>query len=75
MPSVTINFSAAHATRLQTALAANDRLLDENGAPRAATIADLKAYIVSDLKQLVRSTEQRAAARAAAQATTDIDIT
>ena len=68
MPSVTINFSAAHAQRLQAALEANER----SGAP--ATLADLKQYIISDLKQLVRRTEQRAAARAAAQATTDIDI-
>ena len=69
MPSVTINFSAAQAQRLQAALEANTR----SDAP--ATLADLKQYIISDLKRLVRRTEQRAAARAAAQATTDIDIT
>ncbi len=75
MASVTINFSAAHATRIQDALTESMDLVDEVGDPRPATIADLKAYIGSDIRQFVRTSERRVARAAAASASTDVDIT
>ena len=68
MASFTINVTAANATRLQNALTES---LDME---EPATLADLKDYVIQDLKQLCRSSEQRVAA-AAAQPTDYPDIT
>ena len=75
MPSLTINFSTAHATRIQAALEQVLRLEDENGEPRAATLVDLKNYVVRDVKQLVRTAEKRVARRAAEAVIADVDLT
>ena len=64
MASVTINFTAANAARLRDAMAETRSLKDKNGDPRPATVADLKEYIIEDLKQLVLNSERRVAARA-----------
>lgn len=70
MPQITLDLSAAHATRLQDAL--TEAL--ELDAP--ATIDDAKDYIIADLKQFVRTSEQRVAGRAAREAVAaDVDIT
>jgi hypothetical protein len=61
MPIIEITLSQAAATRLQNALQETLNLSDEEGAPRAATMADAKEYIVSDLKQLIRTSERRVA--------------
>ena len=76
MPSVTLQFSAAHATRIQAALEETRELVDEEtGEPRAATLADLKEYIIADVTQFVRTSEKRAAARASQSSLTYVDLT
>ena len=69
MASITINFSAEHAARIQTALEVALEL------DHPATVADLKNYIVTDVKQLVRNTERRIAREAAEAPITDVDLT
>ena len=69
MPSVTINFDAAQATRLQDALTESLELETPAG------VADLKNYIVSDLKQFVRSSEKRVARKVAESTISDVEIT
>jgi len=68
MATLTINFTAANAARLQDALQ-ESIIID-----RPATLADLKEYVITDLKQLVRNSERRAAARAALPGT-DVELT
>ncbi len=75
MPSVTLNFSAAHATRIRAALEAGGNLVDEDGVPRPATVADLKNYIIKDVAKFVRNSEQRAAREAAASGVSWVNIT
>jgi hypothetical protein len=69
MPTISLTLSGAAATRLQGALEESLDLTDEDGEPRAATLADAKDYIVQDLKQLIRTSEKRVAAAAAATGT------
>jgi len=59
MATLTINFTAPNATRLQNALQESLALEDP------ATLADLKEYVMLDLRQLVRTSERRVAAAAA----------
>jgi hypothetical protein len=75
MPTLTINFSAEHAVRIQDALQEALALTDGNGDPRAATLADLKDYVVADLRQFVRTSEKRVARQAAEMAVDYVDIT
>ena len=75
MASVTINFSTEHAVRIQSALEQTLMLKDENGDPRPATVADLKTYIVADVRQFVRSAERREAARVSRVGIDDVDLT
>jgi hypothetical protein len=75
MPSITINFSAEHASRISAALTETLSLTDAEGAPLAATVEDLKTYIIKDIRQLVRNSELRVAERAAREQATNIDIT
>jgi len=69
MPSVTINFTAANADRLKTALKQSLQLEDD------ATVEDLKTYIIADLKQLVRHAERREAQRIAMSNSDPVEIT
>jgi hypothetical protein len=69
MASITINFTAAPATRLAAALQ------ETLGLDAPATLAELKDYIVTDLKQIVRTSEKRAAIAAAATGAADVNIT
>ena len=58
MASITINFSSAVAQRL--AVAFQEAL----GLDDPATSANIKAYIIADMKQVVRSAEREIARRA-----------
>jgi hypothetical protein len=69
MASITITTSGANATRV---LAAIEESL---GLEQAATDQDVKDYIVTDLKQLVRTSERRVAEEAANPDPVDVDIT
>ena len=75
MASLTLNFSAAHAVRIKAALEAGGGIVDEDGNPRSATVADLKKYIIKDVAKFVRNSEQRAAREAAASGVSWVDIT
>lgn len=75
MPSVTLTFSAAVATRLQDAIEETYHLQDDDGNPVAATAEDLKQTIINNLKSLVRASEIRVARRAADLTITDVDVT
>jgi hypothetical protein len=69
MPTLTIDFSNAHGARIQDALTEAFEL----EAP--ATMEDLKAYVIADVKQFVRTSEKRVAAQAAQANVTDVDLT
>jgi len=69
MPSITINFSPEHATRIQ------DALTYALGLEQPATAADLKAYVIADVRQLVRNTEKRMAEEAASAPIDYVDLT
>jgi hypothetical protein len=69
MPTLTIDFSAEHGQRIQDALTESLNL----DAP--ATMADFKAYVIQDVRQLVRNSEKRVAAAAATDLITDVDLT
>ena len=75
MEKLSINFSGAHAKRIQSALEEVLDLVDSEGEPRAATMADLKEYIIADVRQFVRTSEKRVARRAADTSVRYIDIT
>ena len=75
MAKLSINFSDAHATRIQSALEEAMDLVDTEGEPRSATMADLKEYIIADVRQFVRTSEKRVARRAADTSVSTIDIT
>ena len=75
MATVTLNISAANATRLQDALGESMELRDEDEEPRLANMGDLKEYIISDLVQFVRNSERRVARRAADLTLTPVAIT
>lgn len=75
MPSVTLNFSAEHATRIQAALEDKGGLVDEEGVPRSATVADLKKHIIMDVAKFVRASELKAAKRAVVSSVSWVDIT
>lgn len=64
MADVTITIPQDQVQRLQDAFTFVLEPVDENGDPRQADLADLKGYIIADLKQFVRSAEKRAAAAA-----------
>lgn len=65
MPTLTITFTAAQATRIQTAFA--KRL----GKP-APDMADLKQWVVARIKDVVLDEERGAAIKAVQQSHTDI---
>ena len=69
MASITITFSAAAATRISTALQ------ESQGLPDPATADEIKEYLTTDLKQMVRSSERRVAVKAANPTPNDVIIT
>lgn len=66
MPTITLNLSAIAATRLRAAIAETLDLTDDDGESRDATANDVKGYIIGDLKQLIRTSERRVAAKVVA---------
>lgn len=72
MPSVTLTLSQENLDRIVAALD-GARKDDDSSAPDA-TPADVKAYVINKVKQLVAEQERREALRAAAVVTpVDID--
>lgn len=71
MPDVQITITVPEA-QVPRVRAAFTRVL---GLSQPATGADIKGYIISKLKQVVRAAERGAAAEAQREAETDVDIT
>ena len=63
MPAITITTSGANATRVAAAIQ------ESLGLDAPATAQEIKNYIISDLKQLVRSSERRVAVDAVVDGT------
>jgi hypothetical protein len=70
MPSITLNLTNTQAARIGDALTVS--LADED---QPATVADVKAYLITKLKQLVKSHEKDLMIVAAREAATDLEIT
>lgn len=64
MPTFSIDLTAQQATRLAAAFGKFFNLVDEAGAPRAATTEEVKAYMRHELKKIVLI-QERADAEAA----------
>jgi hypothetical protein len=76
MASITLTFSAAHATRIQDALTEKLGLVDQDGDPRPATVAEFKAYLVNEIRQFVVDHERLVERRIIEAAAPDlVDIT
>lgn len=76
MPSVTLQFSVEHATRIQDALeraGLNDR--DEDDNPLPITVENFKNFLISHTSRFVRDSERQVARDAADQSVADVDIT
>lgn len=67
MPSFTLTVNAAIAARIDKAFGRYWNLKDAQGAPRDATAAEVKTYLVRQLKAVVIQQEQRTAEAALAQ--------
>ena len=61
MPSITITTDAENAARLASAIGLLLDLKDVNNMPRSATLAEVKALIVNNLKAVVRQQERQTA--------------
>lgn len=64
MPDITISLTAPQATRVATALGAAMGLVDENNAPRAATLTEARDFLRQQMVDIVRAQERRAAEKA-----------
>lgn len=73
MPTLSIDMTAQQATRVAAALGKDRGLTDANGAPRSATAAEVRAWVIDVLKRLVHGTELRAA-QEAVQQPSNLDI-
>jgi hypothetical protein len=75
MPSMTLTVDAAQAARLTAAFGRYWHLTNPDGTPRDATLAEVRDYLVRQLRGVVREMD-RANARAAAEATiSDLTVT
>ena len=63
MPTISIALSNIAARRLR------DALTESTNSDDPATLGDVKAYIIADLKQLIRTSEKRVATEAAVSGT------
>ena len=63
MPTISIALSNIAARRLR------DALTESTNSDDPATLGDVKAYIIADLKQLIQTSEKRIAALAAVSGT------
>jgi hypothetical protein len=69
MPSATVTFTAAQATRITNSLGATLGLTDGSGNPRAATAAEYNDWLRDTTKRMVQGAElQQAHASIAAPA-------
>ena len=77
MPTLTIDVTAPHATRVAAAVGKLLNLMDTATppAPRAATMAEVKAWVIDYIKGMTLAQERAVAADVAAVAVTPVDPT
>lgn len=75
MGQITIDTTAPADARLVDAFTDRLQPVDGGGAPRNATPADVKAWLINQMKAVVHSYETRLANEAASAAITPIDPT
>lgn len=61
MATITITVTAAQAARVTSALGKHSSLKDADGAPRDATAAEVKEWLVRQMRALVLQQERRVA--------------
>ena len=61
MPDITLTLTATQAARVTDAFGRYWNLSDANGVARSATAAEVKAFLVRQLKAMVLQQEQRKA--------------
>jgi hypothetical protein len=74
MPSITLTIDAAAAQRVAAAFGRYWHLADAGGAPRDATLAEVKTYLVRQMAGVVRNAERAQAEAAAAAGVTDVAV-
>ena len=67
MPDFTLTLTAAQAQRVAVAFGRYGKFTDAQGAPRNATAAEIKEYLVRQLKGVVRQQERGVAEAALAE--------
>jgi hypothetical protein len=76
MGTLTITTTPEQDARILDAFSQQAMLVDENGDPRQATAADVREWVVSQLKSYVRSAEEEVAKQNAVIAVSDLgDVT
>lgn len=64
MPSITITTTAPQAQRIAAALGGRYTLKDQSGAVRSATDAEVKAWVIDQLRNLTLDWEREQAVKA-----------
>lgn len=72
MPTLTITTTAPQAQRISTAFGRRLNLRDQNGDPRSATAAEIKAQVIGFIRASVLDYERDEATQAARNAVPDI---
>jgi hypothetical protein len=75
VPTLTIDLPALAAQRVADAVGAALNLRDEAGAERAATIAEVKEYLITFLRHEVRRQETAKAIKAAQAGVQEVEAT
>ena len=75
MPTLTLDFTAEHATRAAAAFGKAMGTVDEDGIPRPANMAEVRAHVRMYIVGLTLAYERRAAAVAAEDGIGEIDPT
>lgn len=73
MPTISLTIDAAAAQRVATAFGQYWHLMDAQGQPRDATLAEVKTYLVRQMTGVVRQ-QERGAAQAQAEAGLAADV-
>lgn len=74
MPTISLTIDTANAQRIATAFGRYWNLVDANGNPRDATLAEIKTFLTRQVMGVVRNQDHATAAAAAAASATDVVI-
>ena len=75
MPDLIISLTVQQAQAVGSAVGYIKRYLDQNGVPRAATVAEVRALLVQHLKTLVMEASLAQSRAAAAQTSENLNLT